>query len=304
MLSFKQYRQLNENFGPMTLGLGQLRSVGVVGATGISMEEGKKCGKSCKKMDVDDDMPEEKDDDEVEEKGGVQVVGKGKKGKDDDGEEKGEKEDKGDEEGGDEKPSFFQKKKSKKKMQAEGLFGKKLGKAPPPEMGGGEDEMGGVGIGADMGGEEGDDLGGGEEDGEEDLGDDDLGDDDELGDDDDLEGDDEEGDLGDDLGGEPGEDEMGNLGKSKLGKLGKGKKPPMDDMGGDAPMFMTKHSRKGMTKEQAEWWDSVEGQMNADPDPRFFDGFSEIKSVEQGVRQEPKAGDVGFAPQGRIGSWF
>ena len=293
MLSFRQYQQLNENFGPLTLGLGQVRSVGIVGATGMPLEEGKKKSKSCKKkMDVDDDVPEEEDDD-LEKKGGVKVVGKGKpKDDNDDGDDKEPDNDADDEGGDDEEPDndaddeggddeedkddgktiFFQKKKSKK-MQAEGLLGKKLGKGPPPDMGGDDlGNSGGLGDGDDLEGGPGDDDSEGD-----DLGDDDLGD---------------EG---------PGEDEMGDLKGKRLGKR-LGKKPPMDGPGpdGDAPMFMKRHSRKGMTKEQQEWWDSVEGQMNVDPAPKFFDGFTEIKSVEQAVR----AGDIGFAPQGKIGSWF
>ena len=274
MLSFKDYRKLNESFGPIALGLGQVPTVGVIGGQGISLEEGKK--KGCSKMEVDDDE-KDKEDKEEEKEGGVKVV------KDKVPDDKDEpEEDEPEEEEGDKKPTFFQKKKSKKKMQSEGLFGKKLGKGPPPEDLG--DEKGPEGEIGEPGDEEGD----------EDLGDEDLGDE---------EGDEDLGDK--DLGDEEGDEDLGDedLGKKTLIKK---KKPPMGDMGGEGPaMFMKKRSRKGMSKEQAEWWDSVEGQLSADPDPRFYDGFTEIKSVEQAVREgEPKAGELGFAPQGRVGSWF
>ena len=42
MLSYKQYQIVQESFGLLPVGLGRMPAIGIVGASGASLEEGKK----------------------------------------------------------------------------------------------------------------------------------------------------------------------------------------------------------------------------------------------------------------------
>ena len=63
----------------------------------------------------------------------------------------------------------------------------------------------------------------------------------------------------------------------------------------------------------AAWWDSVNKMIGPDPDQKFHDGWTEYQkdslftpvdteNLTQAVRPEPQAGDVGFAPVGKLGN--
>jgi hypothetical protein len=131
MLSYKEYKKLNESLGSMPIGFGQKPALGgVVGSltqTEQELEEGKKCSK--KKMDVDMD-------DEDAAKAGVKVdlekpeeepeePEAGEEGEEEEGEGEVEKKlgkepmEKKPEEEPEDKVPMFQKKKSKKNMTAE-----------------------------------------------------------------------------------------------------------------------------------------------------------------------------------------
>jgi hypothetical protein len=69
---------------------------------------------------------------------------------------------------------------------------------------------------------------------------------------------------------------------------------------------------KKMKKEDEEWWSSVHNMSIVEPQNKFWDGFSKLEEdalirpydanaefVNQS--QEPKPGEPGFAPQGRVG---
>lgn len=72
-------------------------------------------------------------------------------------------------------------------------------------------------------------------------------------------------------------------------------------------------SNKKMAKENKEWYGSVIGQLNSDPNAKFWDGFSSLEEdvviapQDQNaglVDEQPKPGDVGYAPVQRVGGWF
>lgn len=81
------------------------------------------------------------------------------------------------------------------------------------------------------------------------------------------------------------------------------------------PMFSKKKSKKGMKAESAEedeWWASVKSMLGPAPNTKYSDGWSEYhedallppNDPNAQVSQEPSPGDVGFAPQQRLGSNF
>ena len=137
-----------------------------------------------------------------------------------------------------------------------------------------------------------------EEGGEEDMGDEDLEDaEEESGED--LDGDDEEGE---------GEDHVAKM------KAAKGKAHMDLAMGGgdeeEAPMFSKKKSAKKSEKksekksqkesvepEDTDWWNSVKTMMGSNPDQKFDDGWTQYHDP-----LDPLPGELGFAPQVRIGS--
>jgi hypothetical protein len=63
-----------------------------------------------------------------------------------------------------------------------------------------------------------------------------------------------------------------------------------------------------MTKEDQEWWSSVQSQVSSDPNHRNWDGISKFeeeallppKDDNADVTDEPKPGEFGFAPVGKI----
>ena len=132
-------------------------------------------------------------------------------------------------------------------------------------------------------------------------------DDEELeGDDEELEGDDEE------LEGD--EDE---LKKDKLGDkdLGGGEKEKVID----EPMFAKKGGKgkkkackkeETMTTDEQAWWNSLNSQVNSDPDHRYSDGTEYLQKEDAVIPpsnsnaqldHEPEPGEAGYAPQGRLG---
>lgn len=74
---------------------------------------------------------------------------------------------------------------------------------------------------------------------------------------------------------------------------------------------MKKNAKKGMKKEESEWWNSVYSMLSANPSPKFSDGFTTVSEEyllppqddpNQGLdANQPKPGELGFAPVGRIG---
>jgi hypothetical protein len=114
----------------------------------------------------------------------------------------------------------------------------------------------------------------------------------------DVEGDveDVEGDVEDELEDEEGGEMMLSKKKAKKG----------------AKKCAKKSAKKKMTKEEVEWAKSVIRQLNSDLNPKFSDGLNleEDKVVApQNANddliddQEPGPGDMGYAPQQRLG-WF
>jgi len=328
MLNYSQWKKLNESFaGPIPLGVSSPGSLGVRGGiegTRIALEEAKK--RSKKYADVDDEEGadtidatpggEDRDDEGCKFCGKTskkQAVKKSKKymGADMDlggGPDLG---------GGDD--------------FAAGLPHKKLGKGKPFGKGkhplhGGDDDLGGLGGGDD----DLDDAGGLDDGG---LGDDDagLGDDDAgLGDDDAGLGDDDAGlddegggDLGDDLGGHPHPHRPGG---PLNGKSAMHKKPMHPGHGGDdmdmmmkmgmarMKKNMKKNMRKNMRKEaflhnEDEWLASVKSMMTPQ-NIKNGDGWTEYQEEAllpptdpnaAVTQREPQPGEVGFAPQGRVG---
>lgn len=101
---------------------------------------------------------------------------------------------------------------------------------------------------------------------------------------------------------------------------GDGEPEPKEDEGGDEkPAFFSKKkacksckkSKKKMTKEESEWYNSVMGQINSDPNKRFWDGFTKLEEDALIAPTDPNAevtepgpGEPGFAPQQRVGGWF
>jgi len=81
------------------------------------------------------------------------------------------------------------------------------------------------------------------------------------------------------------------------------------------PMLMKKNMKKAMKKmkkEDQEWWASVHDMVLSDPENKSWDGFTRIEedsliaptdpNASLNASEEPTAGEVGYAPQGRIGS--
>lgn len=75
-------------------------------------------------------------------------------------------------------------------------------------------------------------------------------------------------------------------------------------------LMSKKTAKKQMKKEETEedtWWTSVKNMIGPTPDTKYNDGWTEYQT-EDGFKvenpQEPKAGEIGFAPQGKIGSFF
>ena len=52
------------------------------------------------------------------------------------------------------------------------------------------------------------------------------------------------------------------------------------------------------TKEEVNWWNSIHSMLGHDSNEKHSDGLTNLPEVIK-----PSAGQVGFAPQGRIG-WF
>jgi len=76
-------------------------------------------------------------------------------------------------------------------------------------------------------------------------------------------------------------------------------------------MMSKKKSKKKMTKEQSDWYNSVIGQLNSDPNQKSWDGFSTLEEDallppqdQNAGLSEPGPGEVGFAPSQRVGTWF
>lgn len=265
MLSYKQWKTVNESVMPGggCLGVSTPNSLGIMSKFGL-VEAAKK---SKKKMFGD----------EEDETGDGEVV--------DAASEKDEPEididDAGDEEhdGGCNMCGKNSKKKSAKKSAKKSL------KKSKKKMWGDEDDAAG---GDEV---EGEDMGGDDE-GDEDL----EAAEEESGED--LDGDDEEGE---------GEDHIAKM------KSAKGKAHMDLAMGGgdeEAPMFSKKKSAKKSEKksekkmqkeniepEDADWWNSVKTMMGSNPDQKFDDGWTQYHDP-----LDPLPGEVGFAPQGRIGS--
>jgi hypothetical protein len=75
---------------------------------------------------------------------------------------------------------------------------------------------------------------------------------------------------------------------------------------------MKKAMKKGMKKEDQDWWNSVSSMLLTNPDSdKQWDGWRKIEEdallppVDANaslVDGEPRPGEVGFAPQGRVGS--
>jgi hypothetical protein len=62
-----------------------------------------------------------------------------------------------------------------------------------------------------------------------------------------------------------------------------------------------KDDKKEIKKEDADWINSVQNMLGV-PQTSNWDGFSPVGEVSVAVREEPAAGEVGFAPQGKVGS--
>ncbi len=89
--------------------------------------------------------------------------------------------------------------------------------------------------------------------------------------------------------------------KAKNKKKGKkGKKP-----------FVKMDEQESMSEEEAKWWESVKSHLGTDLNPKYYTGLDKVdeeKLIEPTApkakkeEEEPKAGEPGFAPQGRIGT--
>jgi len=75
-----------------------------------------------------------------------------------------------------------------------------------------------------------------------------------------------------------------------------------------------KASSKKMTKEDQEWYNSVKRQVDSDPNRKYNDGLPSISEdallapeqepeADQMTPNEPQPGEVGYAPEQKIG-WF
>ena len=172
---------------------------------------------------------------------------------------------------------------AKKKMK---ILKKKINKAKKKMNGDMEDE-----VPSDDG--DGDD---------EDMGDDD-GDDEDVDDDDDSDSGDDDGDSDSDDNGDDEDMGDGNGGGMFMKKGGK-KKMGHGYMKKGGKKKSGSYSKKKMKKE-AHWWAS-------DPDPKNWDGISALDEDSlvpptdpnadfDQQQEEPQPGDVGFAPDGRVG---
>jgi hypothetical protein len=84
------------------------------------------------------------------------------------------------------------------------------------------------------------------------------------------------------------------------------------------PQMSKKKSKKTMQKEafldnDEEWMASIKSMLHSDPNQKYDDGFTryyedalftpiDTDNLTQAIRPEPGAGEVGFAPQSKIGS--
>jgi hypothetical protein len=292
MLSYKQWKTLNESFGgPINLGLTNPTNLGLSSnIPGIDLDEAKmkKMLKAKKKMFGGDDEGD-----------GEMVPAKAPKDDPD--------VDMGDEEmDGGCKNCMKSKKKSPKKMMKSkkkmfGDTGDDVSAMMKPKMFGDDDDAGETGDDMDM-----DNM-------------DNAGAEDEM--DPDLEGGEDETGMDLDHDGEEGEEGEHPMHKI-MGKMGKkGKKPPMpapDQADMAAPMFSKKQSKKNMKKEayldnEEEWLTSIKNMMDPKAgNQKYDDGFSryyedalftpiDTNNLTQAVRQEPGPGEVGFAPQQPLG---
>ena len=275
MLSYQNWKLLNESFGsPINLGVKSKSSIGTIGSLlrdlenheeALSLEEAKKkMGKvMAKHMKKMGKKKKMLLDDEDEVSDAVDDVDVDVEDDDDD--------DDGDEEKG--CAGKFCGKMSKKKM-------KKMKKSKK--------------MGADM-------------DMDDDMGmpmkkkkpviddmDDEMEDDDEEMDMDDEDLEDEEEETGEDLDGDNEEDEDEDHAAMV-----------------NRPMMSKKKSRKNMKKEDADWWASLKRQI-AHPQIKYDDGWSRYQEDSllpptdpnaEVAQKEPGPGDVGYAPQGRIGGF-
>lgn len=264
MLSYKQWKTVNESvMGGGCLGVSNPNSLGVMNKFGL-VEMAKK--KSKKKMDFDMEDEDETGDGEV-----VDAASEKDEPEIDVDDSSGEENDAGCNMCG--KNS---KKKSTKKSAKKSL------KKSKKKMWGDEDDASG----------------------EDDMGDEEMGDEDE-----DLEAAEEE--SGEDLDGDDEEGESeDHIAKMKAAK---GKAHTALAMGGgedEAPMFSKKKSKKKSEKksekkmqkeavapEDAEWWNSVKNMLGAPVEAKFDDGWTQYHDP-----LDPLPGEVGFAPQGKIGS--
>lgn len=78
----------------------------------------------------------------------------------------------------------------------------------------------------------------------------------------------------------------------------------------EVPMFAKKCSKAKckakMKKEDQEWWNSVHNMLDVSSvNNKSWDGLTEdlLLSPSDETQEQPKPGEVGYAPQTRIGSW-
>jgi hypothetical protein len=235
-------------------------------------------------------------------------------------------------EGGEGKKLPMMKKKSKKKMKSEWAKfyeGRKkmMGMDAPPHHDD-EDDMGDEDAeDMDMGGDDMGDDDIGDDAGDEDLGkphgkpifgkkpaggvnDDDM-DDADMDGDEDMDGDDADMDMGD---GDGDEDDMGDEDMPKLPAKPMFKKMFMKAEGKKSKKcdMMKKDAKENKNvNEDDAWLNSVNTMLNANPAPKWWDGITigEEALLPQidpntgfAIPEEPKAGEVGFAPQTRFGA--
>lgn len=333
MLSYKQWKMLNESIMPsFNLGVVNPSNLGVQTQSAFMMdiEEAKMAKKKAKKkMFGDDDetgdgeMVEpasDKDDPDVDvnlgddkgscgddekcgafsKKSSKKTAKKSSKKKcgadmdmhdmdDEDNEDSHKKDD----DGGDEDELMFSKKKAKKKM----MKSKK-------KMWNDDD---------DADGDEDDDDHHDDEEHENDDDDSDNDDEDDFDGEDDGDGDDDEED-----------DQVAKKSKFNLGGKG-GDAGGGSGMGDAGPMFSKKKSKKASKKkmtaeatEDEKWWNSVRSMTGSNPDQKYGDGWTEYQTtaeelftpvdtgnltqaVRPGQGNEPGPGEVGHAPNTRIG---
>jgi hypothetical protein len=289
MQSFKQWRKLNESLFP--LGLNNTPSVAPIQSQ-FQFDEKKK--NVDKNPEADDDEVEDEDDDTEEDdveddkdvkKKSVKVKGKVKDDDEDDDEDEDEDEDE-DDQAEDEGsfPAFLKKKGMKKKLKNEcECDGKKPLESDKSDEDEDEDE-------------------------------------DDKDDEDDMDDDKDDSRNEKNKGGDDGEDEkMGGDIKRPLGYMKKkmkkkNMKKESTDLQNDFLQSFNSYTtpEKEATAEDS-WWASINGHMG-NSDQKFSDGFTEYLEdylIDPEVRQnfitgnghqhDPKPGEVGHAPEGRMG---